>query len=76
MCVVFFDEERLDAIIMEIKENQLFHALTIIAEANEHGFDAILTYDDFDTVNRRRKKAGSVKRFLALLEASSKKVNF
>ena len=74
MCIVLFDEERLDAIIMEVKMEQLPRIMEFIAEANENGFDVIITQEDLETVYRRKKRAGSVKRFLALLEASSKKV--
>ena len=72
MCVVCFDDERLDAVIMEIKEKDLAVALETALYANDNGLNAIITQEDAGAVCRRLKRAGSVKRFLALLEASSK----
>lgn len=67
MCIIVFDEDRLDAWIYDLKENAISEAIKLIQAAKEENFSIIVSTDT-EEVYRRLKAAKSTKEFLTRLE--------
>lgn len=70
MCIVIFDEERLDAWIYDLRENVINEAIRIIQAAKEGNFSIIISTDTED-LYRRLRTAKSTKEFLTRLETDA-----
>lgn len=67
MCIIVFDEDRLDAWIYDLRENVINVATKIIQIAKETDCHVIVSTDTED-IYRRLKTARSTKDFITRLE--------
>lgn len=71
MCVIVFDEDRLDSWIYDFSEDEVDLAIKFIKAAAAEDFSIILSMDTAD-IYRRLRMAGSTKEFLTQLEKDAR----
>lgn len=70
MCIVVYDDEKLDAFIYDMKAGAVRSTTKIILEAKKMGLNVILTENAEETYHRLHT-AGSTRAFLNQLEADA-----